>query len=117
MTVTWLNLLIGRDLVITGCLTVDPLETTDRLPKKSEVSGLSTINIRYHCLTGIPITIHYFFSMYTVTPVAVPKCDAGYEVAADGLSCYKLMKDRVTYNKAKEACVKDNAEIATIGGE
>ena len=55
--------------------------------------------------------------MYTVTPVAVPKCDAGYEVAADGLSCYKLMKDRVTYNKAKEACVKDNAEIATIGGE
>ena len=37
--------------VITGCLTVDPLQTTDRLPKSLRlVSGLSTINIRIRIL-------------------------------------------------------------------
>lgn len=57
------------------------------------------------------------FLLYViVTPVVEPKC-LGYELAADGMSCYKLKKDKVTYNQAKDACKKDNAEIATIGGE
>ena len=33
------NSLIGRDFAITGCLTVDPLETTDRLPKSPRLVG------------------------------------------------------------------------------
>ena len=40
--------------VISGCLTVDSLETTDRLPKMSEVSGLFKINIRYLYLKWFP---------------------------------------------------------------
>ena len=33
------NSRIGRDFVITGCLTVDPLETTDKLPKIPRLVG------------------------------------------------------------------------------
>ena len=37
--VTRPNLLIIRDFVITECLTVDPLETKDRLPKSPRLVG------------------------------------------------------------------------------
>ena len=47
VTVTRPNSLIRRDFVITGCLTVDTLKTTDRLPKSPRLVG-STINIQYH---------------------------------------------------------------------
>ena len=39
VTVTRPNSLIRRDFVITGCLTVDPLETIDRLPKSPRLVG------------------------------------------------------------------------------
>ena len=39
VTVTRPNSLTGRDFVITGCLTVDPLETTDRLSKSMRSVG------------------------------------------------------------------------------
>ena len=48
MTATRPNSLIGSNFVKTRCLTVNPLSTTERLSKKSEVSGLSTMNIQYH---------------------------------------------------------------------
>ena len=51
MNVTRLNSLVGCDLVITGWSECGPLETTDRLPKKSDVSGLSIINIRYQSIS------------------------------------------------------------------
>ena len=39
MTVPRSKSLIGRNFVITGCLTVDPLETTDKLPKSPRLVG------------------------------------------------------------------------------
>ena len=39
VTVTRPNSLTGRGFVITGCLTVDPLETTDRLSKSMRSVG------------------------------------------------------------------------------
>ena len=48
MTVTRPNTLIGCDFVVTGCLIVDPLETTDRLSKSPRLVGypqsISSIN-------------------------------------------------------------------------
>ena len=48
MNVTRPNSLIGRDVVKTGCLTMNPLKTIDRLPEKFKVRGdwLNTIIIR-----------------------------------------------------------------------
>ena len=39
VTVILPNSLIRQDFVITGCQTVDPLETTDRLPKSQKLVG------------------------------------------------------------------------------
>ena len=39
MTVTRPNFPIRRNFVVTGCLTVDPLETTDRLSKSPRLVG------------------------------------------------------------------------------
>ena len=43
--VTQPNSLFGRNFVINGCLTEDPLETTDRLSKAPKLARLSTINV------------------------------------------------------------------------
>ena len=70
-------LLVNRfSSLITRCLTVNPLKTTDRLPKNAKVRGLSTINgffqkeILPHLL-GILIFLKLtpgFTFKFTVTP-------------------------------------------------
>ena len=60
-------------------------------------------------LFKISISYHYIFML---------ECSDGYEQLISGSDeCYKIVKEKKTWKKAKAECKKDGADLACFGNE